>query len=416
MRGRAVEVADPAVVRQPLSWSRTLLLLAAGLGMAVDISEVALSAVLATVFASPGKPAAAGLTWLLTALPLGAVIGAPVAGWAADRFGKAPVLALALLAMALTSTLCAFAPDMATLAACRFLCGLAVGAFPPVMIALLADRLPPQTSQRLAVVVTGLASIGPLLLVLLIRALELTPVAPLQGWRWGLLIVAVAALVAAALFGLVAMRAEPLPLQRPVVVSAVAERLVWRRLAPLFLIFFLSPWATSAFPMLNGALAVRRGFQVDQGLLLVALTGAGPILAVALAPFVLGRGRPTNTLAALGLAMILIALLFAGTSNKIVLMSTALSYGVCMQLYLPNLLLLAAQSAPNGARALFTASLWSANRIGTILVPLSLIGVLNNWGPLATVVAISVAIGAALPLLILFGRLVDAPAHGPHHG
>src|SRR3546814_10097123 len=62
-----------------------------------------------------------------SAYVLGAVLGALLFGWLADRFGRKRLFTITLLLYLLATTATAFAPNFAVFALCRFLTGAGIG-------------------------------------------------------------------------------------------------------------------------------------------------------------------------------------------------------------------------------------------------------------------------------------------------
>ena len=90
--------------RQPVTRLHGLAMLICALGMMLDTLEMSFGGVLATVLSAPPAPVPAGeLALLLAAVFLGAVIGAPVLGWWADRHGRRTALVSLLLWIAAAS-------------------------------------------------------------------------------------------------------------------------------------------------------------------------------------------------------------------------------------------------------------------------------------------------------------------------
>ncbi|WP_447407084.1 MFS transporter, partial [Clostridium perfringens] len=82
------------------------------------------------------------LSLVLTAVYVGTVFGAVIAGYLADKFGRRLVMLGAMLVMLVTSLAIAASPNIEALVVTRGLSGLALGAYPPLMAAYLTDVLP----------------------------------------------------------------------------------------------------------------------------------------------------------------------------------------------------------------------------------------------------------------------------------
>lgn len=108
--------------------ARTIL----GVGLMFDAFDL-----LAVTFALPAFVGAWHLTpqdvgWVLSAAFIGQFIGALVAGVLAERFGRLPVVTVAIGLFSVMSLACAFTTNAPSLMACRFLEGVGLGAEVPI--------------------------------------------------------------------------------------------------------------------------------------------------------------------------------------------------------------------------------------------------------------------------------------------
>ncbi len=121
---------------------------------------------------------------------LGMTIGALITGFLGDRYGRRFTYQFNLLLFGLASLVAAFAPDMNTLIALRFVMGLGLGAEIVVGYSTLTEFVPPQSRGRwlatmALVVVSGLP----------VTALIGTLIIPGLGWRPMFAVAGVGALV-----------------------------------------------------------------------------------------------------------------------------------------------------------------------------------------------------------------------------
>ena len=180
----------------PVTPLHAAVVLLCALGFLFDVAEAALSNALSAVFSAPPHAVASyQLSLLLGSVFAGGAIGAPLLGWFADRKGRRLSLMVSLLILAVTSTLAAWSPDVTWLTFFRVLSGLALGAYPPLMVAYLSDLMPPGRRGMLIMICGAIGFLGAPAVVFLIR--WLTPLMPLglDGWRWALAIGAVGSLV-----------------------------------------------------------------------------------------------------------------------------------------------------------------------------------------------------------------------------
>jgi putative MFS transporter len=185
----------------PLTVLHALAALLCAVGFGIDLMEISIGNALSAVFSAPPYALPPrSLAWLLSSVYVGAVIGAPLLGWMADRRGVRRALMVTLLWLGLTSSLAAVSADPQWLAVFRFLSGVALGAYPPLMIAYLTSIAPPRYRGLVIFWVCGAAYLAPPAAVFAIR--WLTPIHPfgIEGWRWPFALAGVAALVVGVVF------------------------------------------------------------------------------------------------------------------------------------------------------------------------------------------------------------------------
>lgn len=79
------------------------------------------------------------LSFVMTSLPVGALIGAIFGGSLAHRFGRKRILSMSLLILIVTSLGAALSPNIMILLICRFLMGIAIGMDSPVAFTFIAE-------------------------------------------------------------------------------------------------------------------------------------------------------------------------------------------------------------------------------------------------------------------------------------
>ncbi|MFC0039280.1 MFS transporter [Actinomadura rayongensis] len=262
------------------------------------------------------------LTWLVTAFGLGYAAGFLLFGPLSDRLGRRRVMVAGVAATAVTTALVALAPGLAAALVLRVLQGVTIGAFPPVAMAYVGERVAPH--RRLLTVTamtTGFLSSA------VVGQLTAQGMLALLGWRsffgLGAVLFAVAAL---------ALRALLLPdVPRPGVSPAAAYRAMPRLLAaPGLRTLYL------AVPVVLGSfVAIYTGLQLTgtDGLLGLRASALPVILAIPFATPRLARLDPVaRTAAALVLAAAgtaLIGLLAPGTTLlALLLMAVTAGIGV----------------------------------------------------------------------------------------
>ena len=432
------DIAD-RLDRLPVTVLHVAIVALCALGFAFDTLEVALGSVLAAVFSAPHHAASAQqLSLLLASMYVGAAIGAPLLGRLADRYGRRRVIAALLLWLALTSLGASASGDLNGLTIFRALSGLAIGAYPPIVIAYLTDLLPPRRRGMLIFVMVAFATVGPVAGVFLVR--WLTPLQPLgiDAWRWGFVAGGVGAALVAILFRLLPesprwLRARghhadaeselrrfecSVAMATPAAVgwhgadtaqpSANAKHVrqsqgmrTWPVIAVLF---FLSPWATVAFPLLSGAVLVHKGFKLTDTLLYVALSYFGPLIGTLLAALVVDRIERRMTLACCAAAMLVSGLVFAVGQSPPALVVSSLVFLLFASIFVPAINLYGAELFKTGSRAAMVAGAWSLNRVGAALAPLVLVPLLHDGGAMAMFLVIAATLLGSVAVLAVAPR------------
>jgi putative MFS transporter len=423
-----------------LKWLHVFILAACALGFSFDLAEIAFGSILSAVFSAPPYGVEKSTTaWLLSAVYIGAVVGAPTFGWFADHFGRRRALVWVMTILAVTSIGAAWTPDVGWLIAFRGLSGLALGAYPPLMFSLLADVLPASRRGRLVMVATALGYAGPTIFIFSVR--WLTPLSPLgiEAWRWGFLFGGIGAALCGLMFSMMPESARWLlakgrhteakateeafkksrTLSRGVnadAVKAIAtnseeqkpDRRYGATLIFLLAIYFLTPWATVGFSLLSGAVLVQKGINLQDSLLYLGISTLGPIVGTIVGGYFVDRIERRNALIANAVAMALIGLAFGAANAPIWLISCGVIFNLLVSLFLPVLILYAAEMVPNIQRGRTTSLSWTANRIGSALTPLALLPVLRSFGPVAMFGVVALTLILFIALVVVWGPLGKA--------
>lgn len=442
---------DPGIAmrldRLPVTRLHAAIVVVCALGLLFDVVEAALSNALSAVFSSPPHQVTpAELSLLLASVFAGGAVGAPLLGLLADRHGRRTTLALSLFVLTVTSAFAATSRDVTSLTAFRVLSGLALGAYPPLMVAYLSDLLPPARRGMLILIAGAIGFLGAPAVIFLIR--WLTPLQPfgIEAWRWALGFGAAGSAIVGVLFyclpesprWLAALRrhaaadaacrqlersqalmrtadAEPVAAPAPASEadspsdthserfwSAKQGRTHRLRAALLGLLYFLSPWATIGFPVLSGAVLVEKRFRVSDSLLYVGVGMFGPTIGVLAGALVIDRFERRATLALCGGVMALIGLAFASSASPALLMTTGLAFNLVGAIYVAGLSVYAAELFPTALRASVSSGAWAVNRVASAVVPLALLPLLKTSGALVmfAVIGTTLLVGAALVLTL----------------
>jgi putative MFS transporter len=430
-------------------------------GFGLDLMEITVGNALSAVFSTPPDAMSPSrLSWLLASVYIGAVLGAPALGSLADRIGVQRVLTGALLWLGLTSLLAAARPDPFWVGCFRLLAGVALGAYPPLMVAYLTTITPNRYRGLLLFWVCGLAYLAPPLALFLIR--WLTPIRPLgiDGWRWPFALGGLAALVVGAAFRSLPEascrldasgknsfaaktscsfeRSRPIRLLDRFVSQTPADNestafgetvdvASRRRFAPPFVfvvvLYFLQPWAMVAFPLLTGPLLLKRGYDLNDTLLYLAVATFGPALSTLATGFWVDRFPRRSSLIACCVLLLTAMTAFFVSTQSWLLMASVLAFAAGVAVYTPIMTMYGAEILSIPLQASSTAIAWSGNRLAAVLVPLLILPLVARTGPIALSLEVGSALLVTMTLIALHGsagaalrRVCTGAGHGRRRG
>lgn len=430
--------SDASITSPPERISRlqVIALLVCIVAFAFDLFEISMGSVLSAVFsAPPHQIPAPDLAWLLSSVYIGAIIGAPTCGWLADRYGRRLVLAGCLAWLSLASLGAAYSAQALPLGIFRGLSGVALGAFPPLMVAYLAEIMPASRRGMLLFIVSALAFLGPPLGIFLIRVTA--PLQPLgmESWRWAFVAGSLGAAITAVFFlwlpesprwlregqqgqspgrrsdaSASRWAASPTAIRLCSRVSdgpSTYQTTDWKtprsrhgvRLALVYSLNFLSPWFSVGFILVSGALLVQKGFQLSDTLLYIAVSTMGPTIGSLIASTVVDHVPRRLVLAVCAATMLVAGAIFSVSQTLLPLAAASLLFSICFALYVPALNLYVADLFATRVRAWAIATAWTFNRVGAALLPFVLLPVLKSAGPVAMFSIIAAALVATLALL-----------------
>lgn len=410
---------DAPSQRSTLTKLQLFALMACTIGFMLDTSEIAVGSALGAIFKQ--DPRADGvLPWLLASMYIGGILGAPICGRLADRFGRRPVLCLLVLVMGLSSIGAALPDSLAAVTAARILTGFAAGGYPPVMFAYVSEILPAKIRGRAIMTITAVAFIAPVATVMAVRRMTPLGAFGLEGWRCVLVFLGLLSLISFFLIrripsspiwllsrGKVADAIAsarglgidlPTATSRPVDVAQPAERRKGH-FALFCMLLFLSPWATVAFPLLSGAAMIQKGLKLDQTLLVLAISSLAPIAGPALAALAIDRIDRRIALASGAAVMVAASTLFAAASSEALILASMLMFYLVGSTHVSILALFTAEAFPASARGWVGSVTWAFNRIASVTVPLILLPLLSRFG--ASSIAAAVLASQALFVALL---------------
>lgn len=148
MADRLLDVQE-VINAHPLSSFQKRVIFLCFLVVAIDGFDTAAIGFIAPALKAQWGATPAELAPLFAAGLFGLMAGAFVFGPLADRFGRKPVLAITTVFFGLATLASAFAPDIQTLTALRFVTGLGLGGAMPAAITLTAELCPEQRRSSL---------------------------------------------------------------------------------------------------------------------------------------------------------------------------------------------------------------------------------------------------------------------------
>ncbi|MGJ7505915.1 MFS transporter [Variovorax sp. GT1P44] len=138
--------------RRGITATQWLLVILCFLIVASDGMDVAIMGFLAPSIIQEWGISRAGFGLVMSAAPVGLVLGALVAGPSSDRLGRKTVLLASVLVFGVFSILAAFTQDVTQLVVLRFLTGIGLGAAMPNTTTLLAEFIPERRRSLLITV------------------------------------------------------------------------------------------------------------------------------------------------------------------------------------------------------------------------------------------------------------------------
>ena len=411
------------------------IVLVCGLGFMFDIADLNIGGVLSAVFSAPPHAQPPGkLAWLLAAPYIGGVPGAILFGWIADRLGRRTALLGILGLLGVTSIAATGAHGIETLTFLRIASGLALGAFPPVVMAFLADHVPADHRGSLLMVASALGLAGAPLSIFFIRGMGAAQPLGLEAWRWAFLLYGLASLVLAVGLGFLpeavrwlAQAGKYEQARRVIDRLAAGPELAAGRAAPhakvpaaaaatpgmsrgryvLSMVFNLViPWATVAFPLLSGAILIQKGVKLPDALLYVGIAAIAPVIGMLLSAFIIDALGRRTALWTTGAVMLLALVGFLFGTGPAVLIGSGFLFQIAGSLFVPASAIYFAEQFPTAIRGRATSALWSLNRFGAVIAPLVLLPLLraHGTGPLAVVIGGALLAAIALVWMMPRGR------------
>ncbi len=163
---------------RPMSGAQYALMFLCFLIVAADGIDVAIMGFIAPPIVQEWRITRAAFGVVMSAAPIGLVLGALIAGPSSDRFGRKKVLVTSVLLFGVFTLICAFTSNPVEMAVMRLLTGLGLGAAMPNSTTLLSEYVPERSrSLFITIMFTGFgvgsAGVG----------FAAAWLIPLYGWR-----------------------------------------------------------------------------------------------------------------------------------------------------------------------------------------------------------------------------------------
>jgi len=422
------------------------------LGFIFETVELIMTSVFGTIFTpqvKTGAVTAMEVSMLLGSAGVGAMLGSPLMGGLADRWGRQRIISAAMVLVGLFSLLGALTSSIDALIVTRVFASVGIGCFVPLAITFLSEMFPARVRGRAVAATTLVAGVGGGLSGLLTATFGTLQPFGLEGWRCTMIVGAIGSFAVAALIlsllpesprWLFAQgrRAEAeasfrrlagLTPGQPVpdfgALDAQAKRAAaadpsgeegWTTERRLMLAFFLLlavvlPWSLTTFPMLSGAIFTQRGYDTEQALLLHSAVVMGVSAGSILNFLVVDRIARDKLLICIALFAVLSTVLFGISSSPVVAIVAGLGIVAGVSSYQQTLLLYCAEQFPPLLRAKVPGLCFGVSRGLATIVPLVMLPLLlrAGEGPVLVVIGSSMLISA---LLLLTRRLRRSPVRG----
>jgi putative MFS transporter len=334
---------------------------------------------------------------------------------------------------------------VAWLTTTRLLTGLTIGAYPPLMIAYLTDVLPPQRRGALIVILCAISTLGMPFGLLLLRSLTHFQPLGIESWRWLFAMSGVGAAFAGMtlrfipesprwLVGIGRVEAAEAacrefersnPIRNVALAAAPAAipgddranhgadlgvgwswTLLSRYRSQLIVagsLYFLSPWATVAFPVLSGPALMAKGVQLSDTIAYLALAAFGQLTGSLFGAFFIDQLERRTAIVLCASLMALTALVFAAGTTPSFMIGSNVAFGVFSGIFVPALGVYVAELFPTRIRSSATSATWALNRIGSAVALLALIPMVRGSRCILVFNIMAGTLIAGIAIIVIFG-------------
>lgn len=360
----------------------------------LDGADTQSFAIAAPVIASELSIESTQLGMIFSTGALGIAMGAIVCGPIADRTGPKRMLALCTLCFGIFQFATSFANSFVPLLLLRILAGVGLGGAAPCFLALAAAHA---SAERRAALLSFLWAFFPL--GALIGGIVNGWIVVHFGWRTVFLIGGILPIVLAALLTVLVADtpspASPSPSAAQLTGRKQApvwwrERVLRSRILLLWCVFFAAFGSLAGVAVWMPTILVRSGFSPVYGGLVLSWNAVGALISMGAAGYLIERfGPQLLTISLLGGAVLLAATAFAIPSFAWVATGMVL-LGIMFGLAGSGSIAAVGALLPSDDRSSGLGWSMGMGRLGQVILPLLMGIILQRFGPVATLVGLSV--------------------------
>lgn len=425
--------------RLPITRLHKRIVAVLALGTFFEIYELFLSGVLATTLKRSFDLGGFQLSLVLASAFVGAFLGAVVIGRLADRLGRRTAYMITLSLYSAATLAAAFAPDLWSLVAFRFIAGIGLGGELPVTDSYLGDVLPP--ARRGAYAAWAFTAAYCAVPVVGFLGLRLVGSAPggIPGWRWMFAIGSLGALItflvrrglpesprwlasvgrageadevttrlenAAVAEGwtpAVGPEAEsPSDAADRMAVGTLFRTPFLRRTALMVVLWVLAPIGYYGFGSLATLVLAAKGHDLGTSLSYLSFSFLGYPIGSYLSTLIMDRTERKWILAASLTAMAVCGVGYGSAESGVLITAYGFCFTVAANVMSNAGHIYQLEQFPTGVRTTATGLLYSLSRLSTAAAPFYLVPVLDAHGA-AAVFGIVAAAMLVAALAMLFG-------------